>query len=308
MRWIAIGGLGPTLLVDAAETLPLIVVPLASFAGALLVTLLVTAVAARSQSVATLLLAGIGVAALCGALVQALQSFALRDAQVSVSIIAWGFGTLDDRGPGHLVPLLAMLLLSMIALPFLHRELDVFVLGEDEAASLGVSPRALRRSVVLLASGLAGVAVAVAGPIGFVGLVVPNLVRLVSPARHSQVLLRSALCGALFLLSIDLCQRALLGSWQMRPWRSDVVDRRTAVSLSCAIQAARSGDRVVVVLRGKGIRVDYGREKSAVEVAELELAAGDLLCVSRTEWSRQEQPAARARGTRRRRRRSRRRG
>lgn len=211
------GGLGPAALVQVASAWPLVFVPMAAFAGALAVTCILLLIGTRSASTATLLLAGIGLATLCGGLVQTVQSLVLSDWELSASITAWSFGSLEDRSPVHALPVFAALVLTLAALPFVRRELDMLAFGDDDARALGVRARMLRFQVVMLASLLAAVSVAVAGQIAFVGLVVPNLVRLLVGGRHAQLLPMSALAGASLLLGVDLLQRTALQDLSLQP-------------------------------------------------------------------------------------------
>lgn len=214
---IVVGGYGPTTFVTSAQAVPLVAVPLSAFIGASAVTLVVWIIGARGGSVATLLLTGIAIATLAGGCVQTLQGILLHDWDVAQAIVAWTFGTLDDRSAWHVVPVLACTLVALLCLPFLRRELDLFAFGEEDARAAGVDPRRVKITVVLLSSLLAGGAVAVAGQITFVGLIVPNLVRLLVGPRHGLLLPASALCGACFLLAVDAAQRAWLPHWDLRP-------------------------------------------------------------------------------------------
>lgn len=213
---VVFGGLGPAALVATASAMPLIFVPTAAFLGAVAVTLTILVIGSRTSS-ATLLLAGIGLATLCGGLVQTLQSLVLRDWELSASITAWSFGSLEDRTPAHALPVAASLALAALSIPFLRRELDMLAFGEDDARALGVRARRLRIQIVVLASLLAASSVAVAGQIAFVGLIVPNLVRLVVGGHHGRLLPLSALAGASLLLAIDLLQRTWLRDLSLQP-------------------------------------------------------------------------------------------
>ncbi len=214
---VLLGGLGPASWLRFADTMPLVLVPAAAFAGALLVTALLVVVGLRGASSSMLLLCGIGIASLCGGLVQTVQSIVLRDWELSASITAWSFGSLDDRSPVHALPVALPLAVALLMIPFLHRELDLVAFGEDTARALGVRDLRLRLQVVLLSSLLAASAVAVAGQIAFIGLVVPNFVRLVVGGRHGTLLPLSALSGASLLLVVDLFERSVLAEMSLQP-------------------------------------------------------------------------------------------
>jgi iron complex transport system permease protein len=116
---------------------------------------------------------------------------------------------------GHAGVSLGSLALALVALPFVARELDLLAFGEEDARSLGVSTRRVQLVVVLLSSLLVASSVAVAGQIAFLGLVAPNLVRLVVGPRHRQLLPAAALCGASLLLMADMGDR--LSPFDLRP-------------------------------------------------------------------------------------------
>lgn len=214
---VVFGGLGPSILVSTASAWPLVFVPASAFVGAIAVTIVILVIGSRSQSSATLLLAGIGLATLCGGLVQTLQSLVLSDWELSASITAWSFGSLEDRTPVHALPVAAALVVVGLAVPFVRRELDMLAFGEDDARALGVRARRLRIQVVVFASLLAATSVAVAGQIAFVGLVVPNIVRVLTGGHHGRLLPMSAVAGASLLVGVDLLQRTLLQDLSLQP-------------------------------------------------------------------------------------------
>ncbi|MCB9890016.1 MAG: iron ABC transporter permease [Planctomycetes bacterium] len=214
---VVLGGLGPASLLRVASGMPLVFVPAAAFVGALAVTLVLLAIGSRGASSSMLLLCGIGLASLCGGLVQTVQSIVLSDWELSASITAWSFGSLDDRSRVHAVPVAVPVVLSLAAVPFVHRELDLLAYGEDDARALGVRARLLRIEVIVLSSLLAASAVAIAGQIAFIGLVVPNFVRLLLGGSHGRLLPITALSGGTLLLVVDLLQRTLLAATSLQP-------------------------------------------------------------------------------------------
>jgi heme transport system permease protein len=215
----AIGGFGPGLVLEGGPALAPLFVTGGALLGALAVLLLLVLVAGGGGrlSVPALLLAGMAMNALCAGLLAALQSLTLSDFEVARALFAWAFGTFDDRSAPQVVLVGAVFLAGCAAVPFVARELDLFAGGEEDAAALGVSVGKLRLGVLILAAALAGAAVAVAGQILFVGLIVPHVVRLVTGSRHRTLLPLSALGGALFVLGTDALQRALLPDIDLRP-------------------------------------------------------------------------------------------
>jgi iron complex transport system permease protein len=216
---LIVGGYAPRLVVEEGTGAGALLIPLLGFVGALATVFFVAAFAMGSGrlSVPTLLLLGIAVNMCAGGLFAAIQSLTLKDWEVSRAIMAWTFGTLEDRSRYHALVVWTALLLCSATIPFLHVELDLLRGGEQDAESLGVRT-GLVKVVALTAAALASAAaVSVAGQIPFVGLVVPHLVRLSVGSSHARVLVLCALFGCVFLLGAELLQRALLGGSAMQP-------------------------------------------------------------------------------------------
>ena len=183
-------------------------VPLFALLGAAGAMALLAAIAGRTGGIALFTLAGLMVASLAGALVALAISLA-PNAFAMETIVMWLNGALTDRG-WHDVALAAPLVLAGIAgLRACGPALDALTLGDTVARSLGVQPR---RLLWLLIAGIGltvGAITAVAGIIGFVGLIVPHLVRPLTDRRPSQLILPSALAGALLVLIADSLVRVL---------------------------------------------------------------------------------------------------
>lgn len=181
--------------------------PVASFAGGLLATALVYRIAMRGgrASITGMLLAGIAVNAMAGALTGIL-TFLASDAQLR-TITFWTMGSLGGASWSSLGAIAPFLLASIIIVPRLWSRLNIIALGEGEARHLGVDVERLRRWVVILVALAVGASVAVAGIIGFIGLVAPHLLRLIIGPNHRHLLPGSALLGALLLLAADLIAR-----------------------------------------------------------------------------------------------------
>jgi iron complex transport system permease protein len=213
----ALGGLGPGIVVQEGAG-PLLVTG-GALLGAIgvLVPLLLVAGGGGRLSVPSLLLAGMAMNALCAGLLAALQSLTLSDFEVARALFAWAFGTLDDRSAAQASLAGGALLVGLALAPFVARELDLLAGGEEDAAALGVSVRALRLAVLLVAAGLAAAAVAVVGQILFVGLIVPHVVRIGVGSAHRTLLPLSALGGGLLVLAADVLQRTFLPALDLRP-------------------------------------------------------------------------------------------
>ena len=182
--------------------------PLFALLGAAGAMALLAAIAGRTGGIALFTLAGLMVASLAGALVALAISLA-PNAFAMETIVTWLNGALTDRG-WHEVVIAAPLVVAGIALlRAAGPALDALTLGEAVARSLGVKPR---RLLWLLVAGIGltvGAITAVAGIIGFVGLIVPHLVRPFTDRRPSQLIIPSALAGALLVLVADSLVRAL---------------------------------------------------------------------------------------------------
>jgi iron complex transport system permease protein len=197
----------------------LFAIPAFAFAGALGTGALVWALgSSRGRvSIPALLLLGIAVNTFLGGLMQLLQYLVLGDWEVSRSILAWSFGTLDGRLAWHAETVWIALLLTLAAIPFLAWELDLMQAGLEDAEALGVDTSRVRWLALVAASLAAAAAVAVAGEIAFVGLVVPHVVRGLSGTSHKSLLPLSALAGGSFLLAADLFQMLCLRNVPLQP-------------------------------------------------------------------------------------------
>ncbi|MDD8024446.1 MAG: iron ABC transporter permease [Paracoccaceae bacterium] len=182
--------------------------PLAALAGAGAAVGLILVLAGRSGRALTLILAGIAVSALAGALTALVLNLA-PSPYAAAEIVFWMMGSLADRAMSHVWLVAPFLLLGGAVLLSTGRGLDALSLGEDAAASMGVSLRALRLRVIFGSALLVGAATAVAGAVGFVGLVVPHLLRARVGARPSALLAASALGGAAMLLTADIATRLI---------------------------------------------------------------------------------------------------
>lgn len=181
--------------------------PGAAFLGGLGTTLLIWRLARveGQVDVATLLLAGIAVNAVAGAGIGIMTY--LSDDQQLRSLTFWTMGSLATGGWAQLGPALPLLLLPLVPVLRLGRDFDLLSLGEEQARHLGVDVGRLKTLAVLSVAVTVGAAVAAVGPIGFVGLVVPHLVRLVAGPGHRLVLPGAALGGALLVLLADTAAR-----------------------------------------------------------------------------------------------------
>lgn len=201
--------LGSTVLGGLSQLFGLYTLPLAAFTGGVLTTFLIYRLATvngRTQ-VPTMLLAGVAINALSGAAI-GLMTFLATDEQLR-SITFWNLGSLGGATWRSVRMAAPLILIPIVTLPLLARSLNVLLLGEAEAGYLGVNVERTKRLTVLLVALAVGTAVSVSGAIGFIGLVVPHLLRLLVGPDHRIILPGSALLGAALLLIADLLARTI---------------------------------------------------------------------------------------------------
>ncbi|MDF3059825.1 MAG: transporter permease [Rariglobus sp.] len=182
------------------------VLPLAAVAGAVAATLAVLALAKRGASSERLLLAGVALNALLGAVTSYQLSHGVALWERNAQLLFWLLGGLEDRSWLHVLAALPIVAAAALLWP-LGRQMDLLSLGETEAQSLGVDVKRLRRKLLVLATVLAATATAVAGIVGFVGLVVPHALRLLVGPEHRRLVPLCLTGGAVFVLSCDLAGR-----------------------------------------------------------------------------------------------------
>ena len=182
--------------------------PLAAILGAIGVLLLIQIVSlvSRDRGVTTVLLVGIALNAFCGAVIGALIANA-EDSQTARGAMFWLQGDLTTANWRDLAIVTGPVVIGIMLLLGASRELNMLLLGEETARSAGLSARAVRAFVLVLASVVVGATVAVTGVIGFVGLVAPHIVRLLLGPDHRFLLPGAMLLGAAFLLAADTVAR-----------------------------------------------------------------------------------------------------
>ncbi len=182
--------------------------PLAALAGAVAAVLVVQAMAGLRGGALTVILAGIAVSSLASAMT-ALALNLSPNPFAALEIMFWMLGSLTDRSMTHVWLAGPFMLVGWVMLASLGRALDALTLGGDAAASMGVDRRSVQFLAVFGTAASVGAATAVAGVIGFVGLVVPHMLRPLVGARPSRLLPASALGGACVLLAADTLVRII---------------------------------------------------------------------------------------------------
>jgi iron complex transport system permease protein len=182
--------------------------PLGGLIGAGIATVFLLMVARSGADTATLILAGVAINALAGALTALALNLA-PSPYAALEVVFWLMGSLADRSLVHVALALPFMILGWALVLSSARAMDALTLGEDAAQSLGFSMRRVRLLVVGGTAAAVGASVAVAGAIGFVGLVVPHLVRPLVGHRPGRLLLASGLAGAALTLGADIAVRLI---------------------------------------------------------------------------------------------------
>jgi iron complex transport system permease protein len=204
--------LGNTILSRVIDKLGLFALPMAAFLGGVATTILIyrLATVGGRTIVSTMLLAGIAINALATSGI-GMMIFLADDAQLR-DLTFWSLGSLGKASWDIIGVTAPFMLSAVLILPLLARPLNSLLLGESEAGHLGVNVERTKQYIVVIVALAVGAGVAVAGVIGFLGLVVPHLVRLIIGPDHRYVLPGSALLGGALLIGADLIARMVATS------------------------------------------------------------------------------------------------
>lgn len=183
--------------------------PIAALLGALIGVGLVLLLAGPQGGSITLILSGIAISAMAGALTSLVLNLSPNPFAAN-EIVFWMMGSLADRSMLHVWLILPFVAVGSVILLRLGRGLDALTLGEDAAQTMGVNLRCLRLMLVFGSASVVGGATAVAGAIGFIGLVVPHILRPFVQGQPSRLLWASALGGAVMLQMADIAVRVIL--------------------------------------------------------------------------------------------------
>ena len=181
-------------------------VPLLSMAMAGLATLILFFLALRDASALTLILAGVGISSLATAFISLVLNFAPTPGSLQ-DMVMWILGSLDNRTTTDLALAGPFVILGWLMLVGTGRGLDALSLGEDAARSLGVNLRRLQLQIILATACSVGAVISVCGNIGFIGLIVPHMVRAFMGHAPGRIMLPSALLGGSILLLADMVTR-----------------------------------------------------------------------------------------------------
>jgi iron complex transport system permease protein len=186
-------------------------VSLGAFLGALVASVLVYAASVTRAGITPLRLVLTGIALSFGfqAVMSVLIYFA-PDSEATSTVLFWTMGSFGAATWGSLPVVAAVVVLGTVVLRSHGRSLDAMALGDETAVSLGVDTTSMRKGMFVLTSLMTGAMVAVSGAIGFVGLIMPHLVRLVVGSGHARVLVVTPFVGAIFMVWVDLVSRTLV--------------------------------------------------------------------------------------------------
>ena len=204
---IVLGGFLPLAIHEFAG--PYLIVG-AAFIGGWATTLILYQVATRRgrTTVATMLLAGIALAAITGAVTGLIVYWSTDDQLRDLTF--WGMGSVAGATWAKLITAGPVIAIALFCAPFLSRGLDALALGEAVAAHMGINVQRMKRLSIMSVAASVGAAVAITGGIGFVGIVVPHLLRLVQGPEHRALLPNCALLGAIVLLLADMVSRTVV--------------------------------------------------------------------------------------------------
>lgn len=184
--------------------------PLLGFLGAFMTLFIVYFISTQNgkTSILTLLLTGVAISSFFSACTSLILTYS-NVAQLQ-QILYWLMGDLNGRDWDHLKLMILPSIVAFIVFVFYRKELDILLLGEEEAENLGINVQFTRNLLLIVSSLLTGVSVSLTGAIGFVGLVVPHIIRLIIGPSHRLLIPASILGGATFLILTDLISRLII--------------------------------------------------------------------------------------------------
>lgn len=185
--------------------------PLMAAAGAAMGLLLLAGLSTRTLSMTTLLLSGVALAALFSAVTTLMLSIGTERWDLGLKVIRWLMGSFEARSWSHLGWTVGPMCVGLAMAGWLVLDLDTLALGSETALSLGIDLARMRWVALVCVALLVGAATAMAGVIGFVGLVVPHVARLTVGAAHGRLMPTAAVLGALAVLAVDVATRSTTG-------------------------------------------------------------------------------------------------
>jgi iron complex transport system permease protein len=203
-------GLGATIATIVLPEQQTLALPLAAFLGALFSVVIVFGIATLLRNMNHLLLTGVAVSFMLGSISHFILY--LGDPFATNRVIFWLMGSLTRVEMSHFYLISAMVLVTLLTIFALHRQIDALLLGDESAASLGVNVDKLRIILLALCAAVTATIVAYCGGIGFVGLMIPHIVRQLVGVTTMPLIIGSALVGGCFLIWVDVLARSALSN------------------------------------------------------------------------------------------------
>lgn len=190
------------------------IVSLAAFLSAILTSVLVYFISKTKRGVDTfsLLLTGVVISTVLSSFISLMM---LAHQDEAMKIMTWTMGSFNAKSWNHVLTILIPTVIGIFFTIYHGKDLNVLVMGEEEAMTMGLDTKRLKRNMLLICALLTSIAVSVSGIIGFVGLIVPHFIRLIFGSEHKFLLKASFVFGAIFMLLSDTIARSLLGGFEV---------------------------------------------------------------------------------------------
>lgn len=190
------------------------IVSLAAFLSAILTSILVYFISKTKRGVDTfsLLLTGVVISTVLSSFISLMM---LAHQDEAMKIITWTMGSFNAKSWNHVLTILIPTVIGIFFTIYHGKDLNVLVMGEEEAMTMGLDTKRLKRNMLLICALLTSIAVSVSGIIGFVGLIVPHFIRLIFGSEHKFLLKASFVFGAIFMLLSDTIARSLIDGFEV---------------------------------------------------------------------------------------------
>lgn len=190
------------------------IVSLAAFLSAILTSILVYFISKTKRGVDTfsLLLTGVVISTVLSSFISLMM---LAHQDEAMKIMTWTMGSFNAKSWNHVITILVPTVVGIFFTIYHGKDLNVLVMGEEEAMSMGLDTKRLKRNMLLICALLTSIAVSVSGIIGFVGLIVPHFIRLIFGSEHKFLLKASFVFGAIFMLLSDTIARSLISGFEI---------------------------------------------------------------------------------------------
>lgn len=190
------------------------IVSLAAFLSAILTSILVYFISKTKRGVDTfsLLLTGVVISTVLSSFISLMM---LAHQDEAMKIMTWTMGSFNAKSWNHVLTILIPTVIGIFITIYHGKDLNVLVMGEEEAMIMGLDTKRLKRNMLLICALLTSIAVSVSGIIGFVGLIVPHFIRLIFGSEHKFLLKASFVFGAIFMLLSDTIARSLIDGFEV---------------------------------------------------------------------------------------------